>query len=143
MQAALFGSGVEVVRVKAPPPVRRHGRAVPPTLVADAVQALEHFNAQTGRRCSPFTGQGRPSESLNRIITAMLDWPAVRMEYRRMIDRCLADPWWDGPASTGCIFGPRVVEQSLARATERLAPSMRGSLPSGRAIANLLANRAG
>ena len=147
MQAALFGdqnggAGGEVVpRVQAPPAVKRNGRKVPPMLIADAMRALEHFNAQTGRQCQPFTGRGKPSESLSRIIGAMLDYPAVRIEWRRMIDRCLAEPWWDGPASTGCIFGPRVVEQSLAKATslERPAVPLRGLTPSGRAIAKLLA----
>lgn len=110
-------------------------------LVAEAVRALEHFNAMTGRQCQPFTGRGKPSESLSRIIGAMLDWPAVRIEWRRMIDRSLADPWWDGPPSTGVIFGPKVVEQSLAKATslERPAPSRRHLTPSGAAIAKLLA----
>jgi hypothetical protein len=148
MQAELFDSGSNgmdtaelVPAARVAPAVRRNGRQVPPLLVEDALRALAHFNEQTGRRCQPFTGRGKPSESLSRIITAMLDWPAVRIEWRRMIDRCLADPWWDGPASTGCIFGPRVVEQSLARAqaAHPSLPSVRGLTPSGRAIAKLLA----
>lgn len=148
MQAALFGGenggdgGDLVPRVQAPPPVKYAGRKVPPMVVADAMRALDYFNERTGRRCQPFTGRGKPSESLSRIIGAMLDWPAVRIEWRRMIDRCLADPWWDGPASTGVIFGPKVVERSLAMATalERPAvPSLRGLTPSGRAVAKLLA----
>lgn len=145
MQAALFGetSGGELApRVQVAPAVRHGRKVVPPLLVEDAMRALEHFNAQAGRRCEPFTAQGRPSESLSRIIGAMLAWPAVRVEWRRMIDRCLADPWWDGPASTGCIFGPKVVEQSLAKAqapTWASPPSLRSLTPSGRAIAKLLA----
>jgi hypothetical protein len=146
MQAALFGAdttgGELAPRVQAAPAVRHGRKVVPPLLVEDAMRALEHFNAQTGRACQPFTGRGKPSESLSRMIGAMLDYPAVRIEWRRMIDRCLADPWWDGPASTGCIFGPKVVEESLARATQEkciVAQGLRGLTPSGRAIAKLLA----
>jgi hypothetical protein len=154
MQAELFdagsngrdGSAELVSAARVAPAVKRNGRRVPPLLVEDAMRALEHFNAQTGRSCQPFTGRGKPSESLSRIIGAMLDYPAVRIEWRRMIDRCLADPWWDGPASTGCIFGPRVVEASLARAqtpTWASPPSLRSLTPSGQAIAKLLAADAG
>jgi hypothetical protein len=150
MQASLFGAdttgGELAPRVQVAPPVKHGRKAVPPLLVEDAMRALEHFNAQTGRACQPFTAQGRPSESLSRIIGAMLDYPAVRIEWRRMIDRCLAEPWWDGPASTGCIFGPKVVEQSLAKAqtpARAHPPSLRGLTPSGRAIAKLLAADAG
>jgi hypothetical protein len=150
MQAALFGAdsngGELAPRVQAAPAVKYGRKAVPPLLVEDAMRALEHFNAQAGRNCQPFTGRGKPSESLSRIIGAMLDYPAVRIEWRRMIDRCLADPWWDGPASTGCIFGPKVVEESLARATQEqriVAQGLRGLTPSGRAIAKLLAADAG
>lgn len=144
MQAGLFdgSNGGEIVpRVQVPPPVKHGRKVVPPTLVTDAMRALAYFNERTGRKCEPFTGRGKPSESLSRIIGAMLDWPAVRIEWRRMIDRSLVDPWWDGPASTGCIFGPKVVEQSLARAAAPAyqVPSMRGLTPSGRAIARLLA----
>lgn len=148
MQANLFGSaddgsgpGAEVVPLATSAPAVMFGRQrVPAPLVQDAMRALEHFNELTGRECRPFTARGKPSESLKRIIGAMLDHPEARVLWRRMIEHTLADPWWDGPPSTGVIFGPGVVEQSIARAHQRrVVPSSRHLTPTGHAIAKLLA----
>jgi hypothetical protein len=114
-QASLFSEASMVKR--APAPVVKYGRtAVPPETLAAAVGALEHFNAATGRECRPFTERGKLSESLSRIIGAMLDFPEVRELAPVMIDAALRDPWWSGPASTGVVFGPGVVERSIEQA---------------------------
>jgi hypothetical protein len=121
-QASLFATGRAVDATAV-----RYGRDVVPTeVVSDAMAALEHFNAATGRACRPFTERGKPSESLKRILGAMLDYPQARGLAPAMIDAALRDPWWSGPASTGVIFGPNVVERSIEQA-ERPSASIRGS----------------
>jgi len=47
----------------------------------------------------------------------MTDHPSVRTNFRRVIDATLEAPWWDGPPSVGVIFGPAVIEKSIARAS--------------------------
>lgn len=124
-----------------PPPTNLFGRPMPPSLVADALSALACYCEQTGQRVKPYTARGKPSESLTRILRAMVDHPEVRTLYRRMIERTLAVPWWEGDPQVGVIFGPGAVDQSLQRAMSRTAPASngRGLTPSGRAIAKLLA----
>lgn len=95
---------------------RLFGKVVPASLVADALAALDFYCDRTGQRIKPYTARGKPSEALTRIMRAMTDHPEVRTLYRRMIDRCLAAPWWNGEPHVGVIFGPGVVEQSIVKA---------------------------
>jgi hypothetical protein len=96
--------------------VTHRGQPVPDSLVNDAASVLGYFNERTSSRLQPFTAQGQPSESLRRIIGAMVTYPEVRVMARRMIDRQLADPWWKGRPTVGAIFGPAVVQQSIEAA---------------------------
>jgi hypothetical protein len=116
-------------------PVKFNGRAVSQLLVEDAVAALAHYCERTGQRLRSFDGQGRPTESLKRIIGAMTAHPEARVVFRRMIDHTLLAPWWEGDPSIGVIFGPRVVEASLQRAQDRPMPGANMRLtPTGQAL---------
>lgn len=105
--------GAQLVTREEIPVVRSRGKIVRPPIVADAVKALRFFCERTGQRVAPFTARGVPSEALSRIITAMLDHPEVQTIYRRMIDRNLQEPWWDGRPTVGAIFGPKALDTTL------------------------------
>lgn len=123
------------------PSVTLWGKRVAPSLVADAVRALEHFSQASGVETRPTKATGRPTEALTMVCRAMRDHPAARTVWRRMIDCALADPWWEGDAHVGVVFSPKVVERSIQRAKSERPPAVngRGLTPSGRAIAKLLA----
>lgn len=92
-------------------------RAQPPARVTLAEQILASFNEQTGMKLGAYTGDGRASDSLKRIIGALVDFPTLDAETAdRLIETALKRPWWDGPASVGVVFGPGVIERNLAAA---------------------------
>lgn len=100
----------------APPPqtIRFNGKTVERVRVKLAEDVLGEFNRQTGGRRSPYKGNGDPSDSLTRILGAVLAWPDLNLvEWSAVIGRALAEPWWSGRPSVGCVFGPRVVEQYI------------------------------
>jgi len=93
----------------------RYGKsAVPAAQLALAEQALAFFNQYSGSQLRARKGNGQPSESLKRIIGAVLAYPDVPLEgWRAAIEAALAEPWWQGRPSVGCVFGPNVVERNL------------------------------
>jgi hypothetical protein len=123
-QGSLAG-GSETTNGTAPPSagisardrrMKHRGRDVPQAVVRSAVDALEHFGAVTKQSLAPLDGTGAPSESLKRIVGAMLAHPCVVDEWRAMIDASVADPWWrDEDPGVGVVFGPKVVEQSIGK----------------------------
>jgi hypothetical protein len=81
-----------------------------------AVVVLAHYCERTGRRLTPMTGRGKPSEALKRIVMRLLDCPAMTAEeVERVVDNVLASPpsWVDGVPDVGDIFGPRAWERAL------------------------------
>lgn len=95
-----------------------NGQPVDRALAADAERALAHYAQRTEQGVVPFDGRGRTSESMKRIVGAMLAHPSLRTNFVRVIDCTLRSGWWgDGPPSVGVIFGPNVVEREIARAT--------------------------
>lgn len=109
--------------------MKYRNRDVPRAVVAAAQAALAHFGEKTGQQLAPRDGTGAPSESLKRIVGAMLKHPCVVEEWRAMIDAQLADPWWaDDDPGVGVIFGPGVVESSIGKGRRGVQP--------GRARAN-------
>lgn len=85
-------------------------RPVPTERLALAERLLDEFNRQAGTSYSAFTGRGRPSEDLRRIIGALTDAtpPLDFDEAQRMIAARLANPFWEGRPHTGVVFGPKV-----------------------------------
>lgn len=117
------------VSARASKRVRVNGREVPRALVDDAVHAIEHYADATGQTVRPFDGNGGPTDSLTRVMSAMVRFPEVRTLWPRMVDRVLAAPWWDGDPSVGVIFGPKVVERSIERARSTASRSRGLSQP--------------
>jgi hypothetical protein len=132
MQAELFdgGNGLK-------PLGRQHvmfaGQPVGRPLVDDAVKALAYFCERTGRRVRPFTARGQASDSLRRIIGAMVSYPETRILAKRMVDVALADQWWKGVPTVGVVFGPGVVERHIDAARRR-RPERSSATDQARAI---------
>jgi DNA-binding Lrp family transcriptional regulator len=104
--------------------MRYRGRAVPAPVVEAAQAALVGFSEATGQRLRDFDGRGQPTESLKRIVGAMLSFPDVVEKWPAMVARSLADPWWtDDAPGVGVIFGPNVVERALAAVDRPAMPA--------------------
>lgn len=85
-------------------------RRVPAPRLELAERILAEFNQQAGTGYSAYTGRGRPSEDLKRIISALTDAqpPLDFDEAQRVIAWRLRDPFWEGRPHTGVVFGPKV-----------------------------------
>lgn len=94
------------------------GAQVPAEIGHDAERALAYYAERTGQDVKPRDGRGRTSESMKRILGAMIAHPSLRTNFCRVIDCTLRSEWWgDGPPSVGVIFGKNVVDREIARAT--------------------------
>jgi hypothetical protein len=97
-------------------------RPVPEQRLAVAERLLSFFNEKADTSYGSFTGSGKPSESLKRIIGALTDHPNLdEGEAERIIAWRLSEPFWDGKPDTGVVFGPGVFEKNResARAPQR------------------------
>jgi hypothetical protein len=90
--------------------VRFDRKPVPASRLELAERILAEFNRQAGTGYGAYTGRGKPSEDLRRLIGALTDaTPALEFdEAARMITVALANPYWEGRPHTGVVFGPKV-----------------------------------
>lgn len=103
-------------------PVKYDGKPVPPATLEVAVEILAAFNEQAGTTYKPFTAVDKPSESLRRILGSVLRLKLTAERGRAMIAHQLADPYWQGPAATGNVFGPGVDERNHQATAPGAAP---------------------
>jgi hypothetical protein len=88
-------------------------RPVAPDRLALARRLLDEFNGAAGTDYGAFTAQGKPSESLKRIIGALTRSGDVTFEDGAAAIRWrLANPFWEGKAHPGVVFGPGVFDQA-------------------------------
>lgn len=121
-----------------PREVRFRNRAVPRRLVEAGVEALAYFAECTGQSLTPFDGTGAASASLKRVLGGMVAHPRAADIWREMIDACLADPWWrDERPGVGVVFGPNVIEQSIAKAGQPVRSRNASGGPSAADFAEL------
>jgi hypothetical protein len=93
------------------------GKRVPAAVADAATVAVTSWAQRTGQTLRPLTARGKPTESLTRVIGAMLDFPEVVELWPAMIDRALAAPWWsDDAPGVGVVFGPNVRERMIEQA---------------------------
>lgn len=104
------------------PPVKYDGKPVPAATLEVAVEILAAFNEQAGTTYKPFTAVDKPSESLRRILGSVLRLKLTPDRGRAMIAHQLADPYWQGPAATGNVFGPGVDERNHQATAPGAAP---------------------
>jgi hypothetical protein len=110
----------EVVEVEHPPKPPQGGevvtferRPVAPDRLALARRLLDEFNGAASTDYGAFTAQGKPSESLKRIIGALTRSADVTFEDGAAAIRWrLANPFWEGKAHPGVVFGPGVFDQA-------------------------------
>jgi hypothetical protein len=101
--------------------VKFNGRVVPAERLALAVDLLAEFNRQAGTEYGPFTGDGKLSDSLKRIVGSLTRHPdEPRQRWMNGLTARMRDPFWQGKPGTGVVFGPGVDEQTLANAGPRL-----------------------
>lgn len=76
--------------------------------LAEAI--LGDFNQQARTGYGAYTGDGRPSEDLKRILGAIADAtpPLTLAEAARITKWRLTHPFWQGKPHTGVVFGPNV-----------------------------------
>lgn len=99
------------------PPVSFRGKRVPVATTRAALRAVEGWAARTSQTIRQFDGQGKPTDSLKRVVGAMLSFPEVVELWPKMIECALARPWWEGTApGVGVVFGPGVVERMIEEA---------------------------
>lgn len=97
--------------------VRYNGKEVRGEVVRAAIGAVETWAARTSQTVRTFDGQGKATDSLKRVVGAMLSFPEVVELAPAMIDAALSRPWWEGRApGVGVVFGPRVVERMIEQA---------------------------
>lgn len=99
--------------------VTYRGRRVPDDVAWGAEHLLAVFCEVTGRRVSPFTGQGKPSSALTQILGVMLDRPDTPVgEWEAGIRAVAQRPpdWISGPWQIGHMFGPRSADGTIAAA---------------------------
>lgn len=88
-------------------------RPVTPDRLALARRLLDEFNGAASTDYGAFTAQGKPSESLKRIIGALTRSADVTFEDGAAAIRWrLANPFWEGKAHPGVVFGPGVFDQA-------------------------------
>lgn len=97
-------------------PIMYRRKRVPDDIAEAAHAAVMRWAERTRTTGRFLDGNGALTESGQRVVGAMTTYPEVVELWPRMIDAALAAPWWDGPATIGVVFGPKVVEQSIARA---------------------------
>jgi hypothetical protein len=119
--------------------VRYSGRAVPPAVAVAAERAVAAWGDATGQRLRFLDARGKLTQSASRIVGAMLSYPEVVELWQPMIARALASPWWsDDRPGVGVVFGPNVVERSLAAAQApaiaAMGPNVHAIRPPRRAI---------
>ena len=91
-------------------------KPVPQDRLDLAHRLLADFNTQAGTGYAPYTGNGKTSENLKRIIGGLTRRPDVDEAWaQRAIRRQLKrpDPFWDGPPHTGVVFGEGTWDQVL------------------------------
>ncbi len=100
------------------PSVAYRGKAVHPTYVRRAVEALRVFREATGRQGpSAVDAQGRPTPALKQVVGAIVARPEVQFSaWEAGIRRIVAQPpsWIEGPIQLGQVFGERAAEWVLA-----------------------------
>lgn len=99
------------------PVVKVGGKVVPQPLVAQAERALAVYCDQTERKLRPYGATGKPSESLTRILSRLLDAePMTNERVEEIVRNVLANPpsWVEGQVEIGDIFGPRAFERALS-----------------------------
>lgn len=88
-------------------------RPVTPDRLALARRLLDEFNGAASTDYGAFTAQGKPSESLKRIIGALTRSADLTFEDGAAAIRWrLANPFWEGKAHPGVVFGPGVFDQA-------------------------------
>lgn len=91
-------------------------KPVPDHRLELATWLLDDFNDQASTSYGAWTGNGKPSENLKRIIGALTRRPDIdRTWARRAIRHQLTRPdrFWDGPPHAGHVFGEGVFDQLL------------------------------
>lgn len=97
----------------------RFGRQiVPQARVAVAELILADFNRRAHTSYRPLTADGKPTEPFKRILGAIVAHPDLTAEEGQRINAAaLADPFWDGPAQPGNVWGPGVIDRNRQKAT--------------------------
>lgn len=87
--------------------------ARPPAAAAEEV--LRHYRERTGQPVRARRASGAPSHDLRLVAQAMKDHPNLSVgDWRDVVDRNLAAPWWRDAPSVGAIFAPSVVARAIA-----------------------------
>ena len=111
-QEALFDTG-------AAPPAKLARRQITPREWDCVVAGLDAFNAEAGMRLGALRGDGRLSDAATRIGMRARQWPALTPDdFREIVARGFANPWWKGRPSVGVVFNPGCFEH-LLRADEK------------------------
>jgi hypothetical protein len=117
-------------RERASTVVKHGGKIVPADGLALAESIVEDFNLQASTGYATRKGDGKATDNLSRVLSALADHPDITSDVaRRMIAAQLADPYWGGRPHLGNVFGPGVVERNLENARNP-APAGR-PLPTG------------
>jgi DNA-binding transcriptional ArsR family regulator len=96
--------------------IKVDGKKVERATVALGEAALDEFCRLTGRKLRPYTGSGKPSPALTRILTKLVETPGLdEGGVRRIVRNVVANPpgWVEGKIEVGHIFGPNAWEHSL------------------------------
>lgn len=80
---------------------------------------LEEFNRLAESRLGALRGDGRLSDAAVRIGMRARQWPDLSPEdFRMIVNRGFARPWWRGRPTPGVIFNPGLFESLIAQPGE-------------------------
>lgn len=82
-----------------------------------ATRLLARFNELSGKRLSPVSTRGAPTDNVKAIIGRVREYPDIGLdEHLRILDANFADPWWKGePGGPGVIYGPGAFPRCAAK----------------------------
>ena len=80
-----------------------------------AEHVLAHYRHRTGQPVRSQDASGSGTHELRLVEAALREYPDLGADdWRLVIERCLANPWWDDAPSVGAIFGSKVLAGSIA-----------------------------
>jgi hypothetical protein len=110
-------------------------KRVPPSRLQLAEQLLDEFNTEANTTYAAYTGDGKPSEALKRILGALTEHPDIDgAVWSQGLRVQFVEPWWTSTPAPGVIFGRSQREKTLELARSGREAVVRAESPRDRQL---------